>query len=110
LGANLDHGGLKERHNAWHACAALSFIRLFASWRAEEALAVAEYIANGTAFTKGCGFAAWLGLVAEADVDRRSDNSGTISKRSNGYLDTLAGRPCHTKKSRDKALGGRLET
>jgi hypothetical protein len=47
----------------------LSFIRLFASWRAKP-LAVAEYIANGTAFTKGCGFAAWLGLVAEADVDR----------------------------------------
>jgi hypothetical protein len=46
-----------------HKGAALSFIRLFASWRAEELLAVGEYIANGTAFTKGCGFAAWLGLA-----------------------------------------------
>jgi hypothetical protein len=36
--------------------------------RGEELLAVGEYIANGTAFTKGCGFAARLG--AEADVDR----------------------------------------
>jgi hypothetical protein len=44
-----------------------SFIRFL---RAEELLAVGEYIANGTAFTKGCGFAARLGAAQMSTGDR----------------------------------------
>ena len=52
------------------------------------ASAMVAAIGNGTAFTKGRDFAAWLGWC-RSRCRQGSDDPGSISKRGNRYLRTL---------------------
>ena len=53
------------------------------------ASAMVAAVANGAAFTKGCDFAAWLGLVPKQMSTGDRTILGRISKRGNRYLRTL---------------------